>query len=62
MSEAEGNDANEKMLMGKKGGPLKESEAKNSCSRNTGSQGTNKVHLLLADFFNYQYRRLKEMT
>ena len=30
--------------------------------RNTGSQGTNKFHLLLADFCYYQYRKLKELT
>ena len=30
--------------------------------RNTGSQGTNKFHLLLTDFRYCQYRTLKEMT
>ena len=30
--------------------------------RNTGSQGTKKFHLLLADFRYCQYRELKEMT
>ena len=30
--------------------------------RNTGCQGTNKFHLLLADFRYCQYRKLKEMT
>ena len=30
--------------------------------RNTGSQGTNKFHLLLADFCYCQHRKLKEMT
>ena len=30
--------------------------------RNTGSQGTNKFHLSLADFRYCQYRELKEMT
>ena len=30
--------------------------------RNTGRQGTNKFHPLLADFRYCQYRKLKEMT
>ena len=30
--------------------------------RNTGSQGTYKFYLLLADFRYCQYRKLKEMT
>ena len=30
--------------------------------RNTGRQGTNKFHLLLADFCYCQYRKLKEMS
>ena len=30
--------------------------------RNTGRQGTNKFHLLWADFRYCQYKKLKEMT